>query len=139
MIKADKVKAEDVYTPAGIDPITGQKDAFAVEGGKERVERKSDGVHVYMTAVRSHFKPDVVEVNQGDTVRFHITNLEQTPDATHGFGLGEYNVNLSLEPGEAADVTIVANRTGVFPYYCSEFCSALHLEMMGYMLVRPGR
>ena len=90
-----------------------------------------------MTEVRSHFRPDVVNVTQGDTVRFHITNLEQTPDATHGFGLGQYNVNLSLEPGRTADVTIVADRAGTFPYYCTEFCSALHLEMAGYILVKP--
>ncbi len=25
---------------------------------------------------------------------------------------------------------------GVFPYYCTEFCSALHLEMMGYLMVK---
>ena len=68
-----------------------------------------------MTAVRSHFKPDRVEVKQGDTVHFHITNLEQTPDATHGFGLGKYDVNLSLEPGKTANVTIVADDAGVVP------------------------
>ena len=89
-----------------------------------------------MTAIRSHFKPDQVEVQRGDTVHFHITNLEQTPDATHGFGLGKYDVNLSLEPGKTANVTVVTDEAGVFPYYCTEFCSALHLEMMGYMLVK---
>jgi nitrous-oxide reductase len=26
---------------------------------------------------------------------------------------------------------------GVFPMYCTEFCSALHLEMAGYVLVKP--
>jgi len=136
MIKADKLHPIDVYAP-GSDPITDVKSPNAVEGGKERIERRPDGVHVYMTAIRSHFTPDIVRVKQGDTVHFHLTNLEQAYDATHGFALDAYNVNLSLEPGESDDVTFVADRAGVFPLYCTEFCSALHLEMAGYFVVEP--
>ena len=137
MIKADKLKPLEVYKPVGFNPLTEQKDPNAVEGGKERIERKPDGVHVYMTAIRSHFTPDTVRVKEGDTVFLHITNLEQAEDATHGFALDSYNIQLSLEPGEHANVTFVADRPGVFPMYCTEFCSALHLEMAGYFLVEP--
>ena len=137
VIKADKIKAENIYTPVGYDVIKDEKAEHAVEGGKERVEVKADGVHVYMTAIRSHFTPDIIRVKEGDTVHVHITNLEQAHDATHGFALDTYNINLSLEPGEHADVTFVADHAGVFPLYCTEFCSALHLEMAGYFLVEP--
>ena len=138
IISADKLHPAQMYSPVGENAVTHQADPAATKAEADaRVERHGKVVDVYMTAVRSHFRPDVVTVSQGDTVRFHITNLEQTPDATHGFGLGQYNVNLSLEPGKTADFTIVADRTGSFPYYCTEFCSALHLEMMGYMLVKP--
>lgn len=137
MIKADKIHADDVYKPAGIDPFTGKKDPHAVEGGQERVERKADGVHVYMTAVRSHFTPDTVRVKEGDQVHLHITNIEQAKDATHGFTIDSYNVNLSLEPGKHSNVDFIADKAGVYPMYCTEFCSALHLEMAGYFLVEP--
>lgn len=137
IIKADKLKPLDVYTPAGIDPITHEQDPERVEGGKERIETKADGVHVYMSAIRSHFTPDIVKVKQGDTVHLHITNQEQAKDATHGFTIGSYNIQLSLEPGEHNNVTFVADKAGVFPLYCTEFCSALHLEMAGYFLVEP--
>jgi nitrous-oxide reductase len=136
MISADKLKPIDVYAP-GTDPGTMQKDANAVEGGKERIERTADGVHVYMTAIRSHFTPDIIKVKEGDVVHLHITNLEQALDATHGFTIGSYNIELSLEPGKHQNVTFVADRQGVFPLYCTEFCSALHLEMAGYFLVEP--
>jgi nitrous-oxide reductase len=136
MIKIDKLKPIDVYKP-GEDPITGQKSAEMVEANKERIERKPDGVHVYMTAIRSHFTPDIIRVKQGDTVKLHIDNVEQAYDATHGFAINSYNINVSIEPGEHSDVTFVADKAGVFPMYCTEFCSALHLEMAGYLLVEP--
>lgn len=47
------------------------------------------------------------------------------------------NVQLSIEPGKTTSTTFVAEKAGVYPYYCTEFCSALHLEMQGYLLVRP--
>ncbi len=136
MIKIDKIKPIDVYKP-GEDPITGAESPDKVEANKERIERKADGVHVYMTAVRSHFVPDIIRVKQGDTVKLHIDNIEQAYDATHGFAINSYNINLSIEPGEHSDVTFVADKAGVFPMYCTEFCSALHLEMAGYFLVEP--
>ena len=137
IVSADKIHPEDTYTPTGIDPVTGEQPAFPSEGGKERIERQADGVHVYMTAVRSHLTPDTIRVKEGDVVHFHITNVEQAKDATHGFAIDAYNVNLSLEPGKHSDVTFVADRPGVFPFYCTEFCSALHLEMAGYLIVEP--
>jgi len=137
MIKAGKLKPIDVYKPIGVNPLTGVVDPNATVAGKERIERKSDGVHVYMTAVRSHFSPDIVRVKQGDTVHLHLTSVEQAHDATHGLAIGGQNINVSLEPGKHCNITFVADRAGVYPFYCTEFCSALHLEMAGYLLVEP--
>ncbi|MFN0246455.1 MAG: Sec-dependent nitrous-oxide reductase [Kofleriaceae bacterium] len=136
MIKVDKLAPVDIYKP-GEDPITGETSPNVVEMNKERVERKADGVHVYMTAIRSHFTPDIIRVKEGDKVMLHIDNVEQAYDATHGFAINSYNINVSIEPGEHTDVTFVADKPGVFPMYCTEFCSALHLEMAGYLLVEP--
>ncbi len=137
MIKADKLHPIEVYSPIGTNPFTDGVDPNTVTAGKERIERKDDGVHVYMTAVRSHFAPDIIRVKAGDTVHLHITNVEQAKDATHGFAINSHNVNLSLEPGKHCNATFVAKTAGVFPFYCTEFCSALHLEMAGYLLVEP--
>lgn len=136
MIKADKLKPLKVY-PMGHNPYTDAKDEFAVTPGKERIERKGNVVDIYMTAIRSHFTPDYVEVEEGDTVNLHVTSIEQAEDQTHGFTIDMYNVNLSLEPGKHENVTFVADKAGAFPMYCTEFCSALHLEMMGYFMVKP--
>jgi nitrous-oxide reductase len=85
--------------------------------------------------VRSHLNPEHVALQKGDNVTWHITNIESSPDATHGFDLGGQNLSLSIEPGETVSFSFVADQSGTYAYYCTEFCSALHLEMMGYMFV----
>ena len=138
MIAADRIKPIEMYTPVGTNPVTWQPHPNAVTQESEaRVERRADGVHVYMTLIRSHLTPDVIEVRKGDRVHLHVTSLEQARDATHGFAVDKYNLNLSVEPGKTCDAVFTADRSGVFPFYCTEFCSALHLEMAGYLLVKP--
>lgn len=138
IIAANKLKPWEVYKPVGSNQVTHAADPSATDNEqKARVERHGNVVDVYLTVIRSHFTPDIFRVKQGDTVRIHVTSLEQTRDATHGLAISDYNVNLSMEPGKAANVTFVADRPGVFPFYCTEFCSALHLEMAGYLLVEP--
>ncbi len=137
VIKADKLNPWTVYPEIGWDPANQRVDLNAPQPGKERIERKGSTVEIWMTAVRSHFVPERVEVKQGDTVIWHITNVETTKDATHGFALPVYNINVSLEPSETQTIEFVADVPGTFSWYCSEFCSALHLEMAGYFLVEP--
>lgn len=104
-----------------------------------RVERKGNEVHVYMTSIRSHFNPDNIEgVRLGDMVYFHVTNLEQDWDVPHGFAVkGANNAELLIMPGETQTLAWKPDRVGVFPMYCTDFCSALHQEMQGYIRVSP--
>lgn len=121
----------------GTNPRTGLISDYKTNAGKERVVRDGKRVHVYATVIRSHITPDTIEVEQGDVVTIHVTSSEQSKDNTHGFTIDSYNVHGSFEPGKTASVTFLADRPGVFPFYCTEFCSALHLEMQGYLLVKP--
>jgi nitrous-oxide reductase len=137
MIRADRLAPWDVYPEVGWDSITNGPSEFATQLTEERIERDGTNVSVFMTSIRSTLRPDLVEVKVGDTVTWHITNVEMAHDATHGFAMPGYDYNLSVEPGETTTFTFVADTPGTFPYYCTEFCSALHLEMMGYFLVSP--
>lgn len=121
----------------GTNPRTGLISEYKANAGNERVVRDGNRVHVYATVIRSHINPDSIEVDQGDLVTIHLTSNEQSKDTTHGFTIDTYNVHGSFEPGKTASLTFLADRAGVFPFYCTEFCSALHLEMQGYLLVRP--
>jgi len=135
IIKADKLKTWDVYPEVGWDPLQQAKSEHA--SYESKTVRNGNQVEVYMTAIRSHFDPEHIEVKQGDQVTVYITNLERTVDATHGFAVPGYNIAASIEPGETVTVKFMADKPGVYPFYCLEFCSALHLEMTGYLLVEP--
>ena len=137
MIKTDKLKSWAVYPEVGWNSHTQSLDPRAPKKGEEGVTRDGNKVLVKSIAIRSHFTPEHVEVNEGDIVTWRIVAAETTQDATHGFCIGAYNINLSLEPGEFEEFTFVADKPGTYPFYCTEFCSALHLEMMGYLHVKP--
>lgn len=137
MIKVDKIHAWSVYPEIGWDTTKMAKSEFATTPGQEKIVRDGNKVEIFMTAVRSHLNPEHVEIKKGDHVVWHITNIESMIDATHGFQLGGYNISLSIEPGETTTFEFDAVNDGTYAYYCTEFCSALHLEMMGYMLVEP--
>ncbi|MFQ5538137.1 MAG: Sec-dependent nitrous-oxide reductase [Gemmatimonadota bacterium] len=104
-----------------------------------KVERKGNEVHVYMTSIRSHFTPDNIEgIKVGDVVYFHVTNLEQDWDVPHGFAvIGARNAELLLMPGETRTLKWMPEKPGIYPFYCTDFCSALHQEMQGYVRVSP--
>ena len=113
---------------------------YVAKGEKEsKVVREGNKVHVYMTSVRSHFAPDNIEgVKLGDEVFFHVTNLEQDWDVPHGFAIkGADNGELLIMPGETTTLKWIPEKVGIFPMYCTDFCSALHQEMQGYVRVSP--
>ena len=120
--------------------IDENKHPYAAKGeGEAKVVREGNKVHVYMTSVRSHFAPDNIEgIKIGDEVYFHVTNLEQDWDVPHGFAVkGANNAELLIMPGETQTLKWVPDRVGIVPIYCTDFCSALHQEMQGYVRVSP--
>ena len=134
-IAASKLHTAPTYT-MGTNSRTGKQHPSMTLAGQERIERDGKNVKVYATAIRSHINPEHIEVNKDDNVTIYMTNLERAEDETHGFTVDNYNVHMSLEPGKTASVNFIADREGVFPFYCTEFCSALHLEMFGYLYVK---
>ncbi|NHN24138.1 Sec-dependent nitrous-oxide reductase [Flavobacterium jejuense] len=113
---------------------------YVTKGEKEsKVVRNGNQVHVYMTSTRSHFAPDNIEgIRVGDEVYFHITNLEQDWDVPHGFSVkGAKTAELLIMPGETSTLKWIPEKVGTSVFYCTDFCSALHQEMQGYVRVSP--
>jgi len=132
LVKADLLRPIEVY------PKAENKDPNAIWAASDaKVTRRGNLVEVKLYSIRSYFTPHAIEVNQGDSVIIHITNAEQERDMLHGFGLASYNINLVMDPGETKTVAFRAKHAGVYPFYCTNFCSAMHQEMQGYLLVKP--
>jgi len=111
----------------------------AITDADTKVVRDGNTVHVYMTMIRSHFSPDNIEgIKVGDKVYFHVTNLEQDYDVPHGVSMiGANTSELLIMPGQTETFAWEPKKVGVWPFYCTDFCSALHQEMQGYVRVSP--
>ncbi|HQW83517.1 MAG TPA: Sec-dependent nitrous-oxide reductase [Ferruginibacter sp.] len=137
-----QIIAADLITPNSTKffKLEENKNPYRSNGEKEtKVVRNGNRVDVYMTAIRSHLTPDNIEgIKIGDEVYFHVTNLEQDWDVPHGFAIkGALTGELLVMPGETQTLKWVPDRVGITPFYCTDFCSALHQEMSGYVRVSP--
>ena len=131
ILKADKIQPIEVY------PKAENKDPNAIwEATQAGQTRSGNEVVAKVTAIRSRFVPDRIDAKVGDTLTVHVTNIEQSADMIHGFGLVENNLNITIDPGETRTFQVKLTKPGVFPYYCTNFCSALHQEMQGYLVVQ---
>lgn len=120
--------------------IENNKNPYVTMGERNsKVVRDGNKVHVYMTMIRSHLSPDNIEgIKVGDEVYFHLSNMEQDWDVPHGFSVkGAINGELLVMPGETQTLKWLPLKPGIFPFYCTDFCSALHQEMSGYVRVSP--
>jgi nitrous-oxide reductase len=138
IIKADKIKPIVVYDKDEKRPnsVWNQKDA--------RIVRKGNEVEIHGIAMRSKFifdaksdRKDSITVKEGDKVTIHLTNIDLDQDITHGFGINAYDLNMEVQPGQTQTIEFIADKAGTYPLYCTNFCSALHQEMSGYLLVEP--
>ena len=135
IIPADKIAKNS----ARFFPLEENKHPYStVKESEARVVRDGTTVHVYLTAQLTHFRPDEITIKKGDTAYFHVTNLTQKFDIPHGFAIhGAPVSNILIMPGQTKTVKWVPKKEGIYPFYCTDFCSALHQEMQNYIRVLP--
>ena len=122
IIKADKIKAIDVYPKDESAPTRSGRPSRCASSATAGCQGLRD-------RGAQPLRAEKIEVNQGDNVTIYVTNIEQTIDESHGLGIDGYNINIQIDPGETKTVEFTADKPGVFALPRTNFCSALHLEM----------
>ena len=91
-----------------------------------------DGVRVVQVkARRFQFEPSTIVVRHGETVRLEVTSQ----DVTHGMGIKDFDINVTLPPGEPQTVTFTVGEAGSHHVHCSVFCGPGHSQMHGEIVV----
>lgn len=131
LLKKNQKRIYDIFANKHPHVTKAEKDVKIVRNGNR--------VDVYMTLIRTHITPDNIEgIQVGDEVYFHVTNLEQDWDLPHGFAVkGNNNAEILVLPGQTKTLKWEVKKVGIVPIYCTDFCSALHQEMQGYIRVSP--
>lgn len=86
---------------------------------------------IEMTAEHFHFAPEEIRVKVGTLVTVRVTAI----DGTHGFKLGAFGIDETIEEGQTKVVEFYAGTKGEYSFKCSHFCGIGHLGMNGKLIV----
>lgn len=78
------------------------------------------------------FDPQTIVVLKGDTV--HIV-LNNTDEMDHGFAVDAYGISQTVKAGQTTTIEFIADKAGVFTFYCTFPCGPGHSQMTGQLIV----
>jgi cytochrome c oxidase subunit II len=113
-----------------IDPVTLHLQGEFVESNLGTA-LELDGVTVRMIAQQYSWVPNCIKVPADTPVKFRLTSA----DVTHGFIVGDTNVNTMVVPGFVSEVRTSFAIPGDYRMPCDEFCGLGHQGMWARVVV----
>jgi cytochrome c oxidase subunit II len=113
-----------------IDPVTLHLQGEFVESNLGTA-LELDGVTVRMIAQQYSWVPSCIKVPADTPVKFRLTSA----DVTHGFIVGDTNVNTMVVPGFVSEVRTSFAIPGDYRMPCDEFCGLGHQGMWARVVV----
>ena len=87
------------------------------------------------------FVPELIEVDQGDTVKLTVVNKDEYD---HGIAIDAFGISQRIPAKQTINIEFVATQPGEYPYYCSVPCGEGevngekrgHFDQVGKLKVR---
>lgn len=77
--------------------------------------------------------PKEIRLPYGKEAKILIRNIETV---THGFAIPDFNIAVKeIKAGEVKVVKFTPDKKGAFPFMCTVWCSAQHMNMTGEIVV----
>jgi cytochrome c oxidase subunit 2 len=86
---------------------------------------------IKITAKKFEYSPSSIKIKKEIPVILELTSL----DRMHGFNCPKLGVRTDIEPGKVSRVRILAQKAGVYGFYCDVFCGSGHEDMSGKIIV----
>ena len=81
---------------------------------------------LHIAASQYEFSPAVISVNRGDRVTIELSST----DVVHGLYLDGYDLEVTADPGQAASLSFIADKSGTFRFRCP-LCSRFNTAING--------
>ena len=134
-IDANKINPISSY-PVGTDPVEMKISPLATSKGKERISKKGSTLEVFGTVSSEGIAPTKLQVNQGDEVQLHLTNIEQAAGKVIRFSVNGHGVMGTFAPGKTATLRFVASQSGAYGFTAQDLSSPYENTTLGEMIVK---